>query len=348
VTETSPQYAVAVNDDAARLHGNSIVVNGLAQPGNLAFAYDTMINGGITATNLTVAANEGFAEAVKRFEHALRTLETHPRGEKLTMVTDADEIRAAKAQGRAGVMMGFQNADPIEDDLDYLHAFYRLGLRILQLTYQRRNRLGDGCAEPADGGLSIFGREVVAACNELGILVDLSHCGYRTTMEGIEASSVPVVISHANLYAINPIMRNKRDDTIRLLAQHDGVMGITSASRLMSAKGNEEGADLDQYLDQIDYMIDLVGPDHVGVGLDISEGMTQEEFERRRATFLTKFPELRFGGDFPLEHYFARGISSAAQFPNITTGLQRRGYSEEVIRKIIGGNFMRVFQATLT
>jgi membrane dipeptidase len=124
-------------------------------------------------------------------------------------------------------------------------------------------------------------------------------------------------------------------------------MGITSASRLMLPTGGQEGSDLSDYLDQVDYMVDLVGPDSVGIGLDISEGMTQEEFILRRATFLTKFPELKVGGDFPLKNYFTRDLSSAAATPGITQGLAERGYSGTDIEKIIGGNFMRVFEATL-
>lgn len=328
---------------AAQIHEESVVVNGLAQPGNLPLAYDAMIDGGITASNLTVAANEDFPAAVKGFEYALRTMEQHSRADRLTLIKNADDIRAAKAAGLTGVIMGFQNADPIEDDLDYLHVFRRLGLRIVQLTYQRRNLLGDGSSEPADAGLSMFGRQVVKECNELGILVDVSHCGHQTSLDAVEASSAPIVISHANLYSINPIFRNKKDEVVRAVAERGGLMGITSVSRLLSARGNEEGSDLSQFLDHIEAVIELVGIDHVGVGLDISEGMTQEEFEVRQATFLTKFPELRMGGAFPLEHYFARGISSAAEFPNITSGLVERGYAPEDVKQIVGGNFMRVF-----
>lgn len=328
---------------AAQIHEESVIVNGLAQPGNLPLAYDAMIDGGITASNLTVAANEDFPAAVKGFEYALRTMEQHARADRLTLIEDASDIRAAKAAGLTGVIMGFQNADPIEDDLDYLHVFHRLGLRVMQLTYQRRNLLGDGSSEPADAGLSMFGRQVVEACNELGILVDVSHCGHQTSLDAVEASSAPIVISHANLQSINPVFRNKKDEVVKAVAERGGLMGITAVSRLLSPRGNEEGADLSQFLDHIEAVIELVGVDHVGVGLDISEGMTQEEFEVRRKTFLTKFPELRMGGAFPLEHYFARGISSAAEFPNITEGLVERGYTPEDVKQIVGGNFMRVF-----
>ena len=136
-----------------------------------------------------------------------------------------------------------------------------------------------------------------------------------------------VVFSHANLHAINPIPRNKTDDQIKALAARGGVMRITTASRLMLPTGGQEGSNMSDYLDQVDYMVDLVGHDHVGIGLDISEGMTQEEFILRRATFLTKFPELKVGGDFPLKNYFSRGLSSAAETPGITRGLVERGYS---------------------
>ena len=329
------------------LHSAAFVVNGLAQPGHLPSAYDAMLNGGVTATNLTVAANENFAVGMQRFEQALTEMERHEHSGRLRVVRTGQEIRKAKTDGVGGVIIGFQNADPIEDDLSYLRIFYRLGLRILQLTYQRRNRLGDGCGEPNAAGLSIFGRQVVAAANEMGILIDLSHVGARSTLEAIEASEQPTVFSHTNVYTINPILRNKDDDQIRKLAASGGVMGITSISRLLTEAGRLHGTDLDDVLDQIEYVAELVGIDHVGIGLDIAEGMTEEDFLVRRKTFLAQFPELKFGGDFPFEHYFTRGLSSAGNFRSITRGLVDRGFTDDDVTKVIGGNFMRVFDAVL-
>ena len=329
------------------IHNEAIVVNGLAQPGHLHKAYDAMLDGGVTATNLTVAANEDFRKGIARLEEALEVMEAHDRSDLLRVVRNGEEIRRAKADGVSGVIIGFQNADPIEDELANLRIFHRLGLRILQLTYQRRNRLGDGCGEPDDAGLSIFGRQVIEECNRLGILVDLSHVGYRSTMEAMEASADTTVFSHANVHSINPILRNKQDDQIKALAETGGVMGITSISRLMTERGRLHGTDLGEFLDQVDYVADLVGIDHVGVGLDIAEGMTEEDFLARRKTFLAKFPELKFGGDFPFEHYFTRGLATAANMRSITAGLVDRGYSAEDVGKVMGGNFMRVFDRVL-
>ena len=149
------------------------------------------------------------------------------------------------------------------------------------------------------------------------------------------------------MYAINPILRNKQDDQIRELAATGGVMGITSISRLLTEEGRLHGTDLDDVLDQIEYVAGLVGVDHVGVGLDIAEGMTEEDFLVRRKTFLAKFPELKFGGDFPFEHYFTKGLNSAAHIREITKGLVSRGFTDEDVRKVIGGNFMRVFDVVL-
>ena len=165
--QTSNEFT---SDDAERIHANSIVVNGLAQPGHLPIALDAMLDGGITVTNLTVAANENFAEGVRKFEDALQAIEDHPRSHLLSVTRTADDISRVHREGGAGVMIGFQNADPIEDNLDYLSIFYRLGLRVLQLTYQRRNLLGDGNGEPGDAGLSIFGHQVIEECNRLGTL----------------------------------------------------------------------------------------------------------------------------------------------------------------------------------
>ncbi len=219
----------------------------------------------------------------------------------------------------------------------------RLGLRICQLTYQRRNLAADGAGEPANAGLSLFGRELVAALNRNGVLIDLSHTGSRSTLETIELSEAPVAVTHACLQRFNPVPRNKSDEEIKALAARGGVFGMNAIARLLSPTGGQEGATIAQFVDQIDYLVELVGVDHVGLGLDISEGLTPELFEQRRKGFLTDFPELRLGGDFPYEHYYVFGLQSMASMRLITETLVERGYGDDDVLKILGGNFVRLF-----
>jgi membrane dipeptidase len=301
---------------------------------------EIMREGGVTAVNLTVAYRDGFAPAAQHLSYLLQAVDR--RADEIRITRTVHDIRAAKADGVPAIILGFQNSEPIEGRFEYLDLFHRLGLRIVQLTYQRRNLAADGCGEPANAGLSVFGRELVAELNRLGILIDLSHTGVRSTLEAIELSAVPVSFTHACVYAKNPMRRNKTDEEIRALAGRGGVMGINGVARLMSPEALERGATLDELVDQVDYVVELVGVDHVGIGLDISEGMTPEDFEQRKVTFLAQFPEL--GGDFAYEHYYATGLDSMAKMSVLTEALVARDYSDEDVLKILGGNFLRLLE----
>ena len=339
----------ASTDTAARvraLHEQAVIVNGLGggkvcMPSSRTSEFrlpEIMREGGVAAVNLTVSYKDGFADTMRNLSYLLQAMDGR---DDIRVARTADDIRAAKAEGGSAVVLGFQNSDPIEGKLEYLDILHRLGLRIVQLTYQRRNLVADGCGESADAGLSVFGRELVGELNRLGILIDLSHTGVRSTLETIELSRVPVSFTHACVYAKNPMRRNKTDGEIRALAARGGVMGINAVARLMSPEALQRGSTMADFVDQVDYVVDLVGIDHVGIGLDISEGMTPEDFEQRKVTFLAQFPEL--GGEFAYEHYYTTGLDSMAKAELITDGLVARGYSDEDVLKILGGNFMRLF-----
>jgi membrane dipeptidase len=334
---------------ARELHARALVVNGLAgaqvmpRSGEIAFDIPpAMRAGGVTAVNFTVSYDDrdDFGVTSAELAHVLRAID-ETDGTRLALTVD--DIRAAKEAGEAAIVLGFQNATGIEDKLEYLEIFHRLGLRVLQLTYQRRNLLADGCGEAADGGLSTFGRQVLAELNRLGILVDLSHTGERSTLEAIELSAAPVSVTHACLHRFNPIPRNKTDEVVRALAAGGGVFGMNSIARFVSPRGREEGATIEQFADQIDHLVELVGVDHVGIGLDVNEGLTPELFEARRRGFLKQYSEIA-GGDFPYEHYYVFGLTSMANTILITETLVDRGYSDEDVLKILGGNFLRLFE----
>ncbi len=338
-----------VSDHAAELHRRALIFNGLAGSSALPQGRDAdwdlpaiMRDGGITSANLTLALNEGFKATSVRMSNLLRAID---RYDGVRVARTVDDILAAKAEGGVAIAMGFQNTDPIEGNLAYLDLFHRLGLRIVQLTYQRRNLVADGGGEPANGGLSVFGRDLVAELNRLGILIDLSHTGVRSTLETIEASADPVSITHACLQHFTPVARNATDEEVKALAARGGVFGMNAIARLISPTGRQDGATIEQFVDQIDYLVELVGIDHIGIGLDINEGMTPEVFEARRKGFLTEFPELTMGGDFPFEHYYASGLTSMRHVDRITDALVRRGYGDDDVIKILGGNFVRLLRA---
>jgi membrane dipeptidase len=339
----------SIRKRATELHQSALIVNGLCSSSSVPKSPEAefglpsiMREGGVTAVNLTVSVHDGYRTTCERLSHLLRAIERQA-DQGVRLARTAGDIAAAKEEGGAAVIVGFQNSDPIEGNLAYLDLFHRLGLRIVQLTYQRRNLAADGVGEPANAGLSVFGRELVAELNRLGILIDLSHTGERSTLEAIELSEAPVSITHSCLQRFNPVARNATDQEVKALAAKGGVFGMNAIARLISPTGREEGATVTQFVDQIDYLAELVGVDHIGIGLDINEGLTPELFEQRRKGFLTQFPELRMGGDFPFEHYYAFGLTTMAKTQLITEELVARRYPDEDVLKILGGNFMRLF-----
>jgi len=177
--------------------------------------------------------------------------------------------------------MGFQNAVHLDDKLDNADEFSKLGARIVQLTYQGKNSFGSGCAAEFDPGLTEAGERLVEKLNELGILIDLSHCGYQTTLDAIAASYRPCAFTHANVRALCDHPRNKTDGEIKALAEKGGAMGIASYSAFSDIKKNHAPS-IVEYLDIIDYVVRLVGVHHVGIGLDRYPDLDQGRLRERQ------------------------------------------------------------------
>jgi membrane dipeptidase len=338
------------------IHEKSVIVNGLStfygvneitniNPVRVSRYYELMSRGGVTGVNFTIAIDHSFSEACRNISLVVNSLE-HAASGKLVQVRSGEEIREVKRSDGCGLLFGFQNTLPVEFNLGFLKTFHTLGVRIVQLTYQKRNLVGDGCGEKEDAGLSEFGVKVVEELNRLGILIDLSHCGYKTTMEAIELSKSPVAFTHANAKALNDCIRCKSDEQIHALTEKEGVMGITVLSKFLRPNGGMTGTTLEDFLDHVAYVVDLVGVDHVGLGFDVFELRSKEDFqEHHEGRFYLKYPEMKMGAkEEPYENYFCEGLRSMSETLNVTRGLVSRGYSDEEIEKILGENFLRLFK----
>jgi len=217
-----------------------------------------------------------------------------------------------------------------------LSTLWKMGIRVIQLSYNDATALGCGCTEPNDTGLTSVGQQVVQIMNKLGMVVDLSHTGNRTARDAAEVSEDPVTFTHANPLALKDKPRNKPDDLIRLVAEKGGIMGVTPyASFCKSAPG--ERPTVEDFLDQVDYVVQLIGIDHVGIGTDKFEGRTELEYTTE---FKSRYPKLMV----EFEHRHMVGFSSISNWPVITEGLIKRGYSDEDCGKILGGNFFSLFK----
>jgi membrane dipeptidase len=264
-----------------------------------------------------------------------------------------DEVVAAKRESRHclyltgnGVPLTQQWVS-VEDELRYLRVFFQLGIRMMHLTYQRRNMIGDGCGEKTDAGLSDFGRRVIAEMNRVGVIPDCAHSGWKTSLEAAEASQKPVVASHTVCAALdsNPHARSKPDGVIRAIADTGGLVGICCISRFLRGSGA-----IDMLLNHVDHVAKKFGVDHVAFGTDVAYSSQNSSAERR------KIPKTRRGRDdfrtlWLPDNYKAKPEAiesiSFTNWPLFTVGLVQRGYSDDDIRKIIGGNVLRVARESL-
>jgi membrane dipeptidase len=329
------------------LHHDSLVIDGLeAAPMNREH-FARLRRGGVDAVNYTCAkVTDDFGSAALNVRGLLRLIDANP--EEVLLVRKTSDILTAQEGGRIGLIAGFQNAAPIMGRIEYLELLHEMGVRIIQLTYNERNLLGDGCIEAANGGLSRLGRRAVEEMNRLGMVVDVSHCGERTTLDAIELSSSPVLISHANAKSLCPSPRNKSDAVLDALVKNGGVMGVAFWAP-MTFKDPGVRPALDDLLDHVDYLVGRMGVDHVGIGSDLGEGESREYYESMFLRGGGLYPEITedLGEWYGFDTRMVEGLESAVAFPRVTEGLLGRGYAEEDIRKILGENTLRVLRQVI-
>jgi membrane dipeptidase len=332
------------------------VIDALGGPGSVNSPGKTLVASeladvrasGITAVNLTVSSVGSYArdyngtiEQIGRWDAEIAA---HP--DLLMKLNDARDFAVAKRSGKLAIIYGFQDATPFGEDLDRLDTFRGLGVRIVQLTYNRRNLVGDGCLEPGNAGLSQFGHSLVERMNAGNVLVDLSHCGTRTTDEAIAFSRKPVAITHAGCAAVANLPRNKNDATLRALADRGGVVGIYFMPYLRIS-GQPMAEDV---IAHIEHALDVAGEDHVGIGTDGTISAVQLTDEYKKA-FTDEIAErqkagISAPGETTAVYTFVPDLNTPRRFEILATLLAKRGRPERVIEKVLGGNFLRLFNET--
>jgi len=251
---------------------------------------------------------------------------------RIDAVADFDRVME---EDRIGYIVGIQNAHHFNSP-DDVNEFYALGQRVSQLTYNSQNRIGAGATERVDGGVTHFGAAIIERMNEMGMAVDVSHCGDRTTLDAFELSSAPVLITHSNareLVGGHP--RTKSDEAIRAMARQGGVMGITGVRNFIR---DREPTTIEHMLDHYDHVARLVGVEHLGVGSDMDadgyDDVSPDAYERLRSGYDESYA---FRGQIDTD-----GFDHPQKIYDLTEGLIRRGYSDADIELILGGNFKRV------
>ena len=303
---------------------------------------------GLSAVLLSVAPsgrfwmNDDAFERVKAFIAKCKTkIAAHP--DAFILVENAKDIQTAHRERRAGIIMRFQGAEPLGEDSERIAMFRGLGVRVIQLTHNRRNLVGDGCMEPGNAGLSNFGHEVVARLNAEKIVVDLAHGSQRTIAEGILASKAPVVISHTGARALSDLPRNTGDAELRAMAERGGVAGVIFWPYLRT---DTQPMAID-VIRHLEHMIDVCGEDHAGIGTDSQVAAVERtaEFEKDNREWIKAAKEDGiFDKNRPDDLYtFIPDLNMANRFEVLAAMLSARKHSDARIAKILGGNFARVF-----
>jgi membrane dipeptidase len=313
------------------IHEDALIVDSLIVSNWGPDVFQSLQRGGLSAINATCAVWENFRQTAENIAQWHQWFAQY--SDLIVPVRHTDDIAAAKAAGKVGVILGFQNASPFEDRPDFVRLFKSMGVGVVQITYNNQNLIGSGAYESTDSGLSDFGRMIVDEMNAAGVAVDLSHVGAKTSADAIGHSAKPVCFTHANPMSLKKHVRNKEDGLLRALVDKGGYVGVNLFSIFMPDDANTRIEDITVMLD---YLIDLIGDDHIGIGTDLTQG--------HGADFFRWICMINGQGDLVLEipeEDQGMLIRKADDYGLITQALEKHGYSEDRVRKIMGLNFVR-------
>jgi membrane dipeptidase len=295
--------------------------------------YSTWLRGGVNVCVVSAASTHTARQtlsnlaAIAKFVAAVQ---------ELCFARELEDIARAASDRRLAIILHLQGTHALEYEPDLLYAYREAGIRIVQLGYNQRNPLFDGCDEPDDGGMSKLGRQTIALLDQLGFVVDLSHTSERTCLQALEQATCPRIFSHSNLRAVHDSPRNISDTVLRELAACGGVIGINGFPSFVSKNTKPT---LDDFIDHIAYVCEAAGPDYVGLGLDYWFADPP----------LATYQQLVLSGAWNAEFYppppyaYPQGLETAEGFPALRQRLHERGFQPTEVDRIMGGNFLRVF-----
>ncbi|MCV6589999.1 MAG: dipeptidase [Marinobacterium sp.] len=325
------------------LHKELIVIDGLQYSNWNREIFQQLHAGGVTMVHATIVYHEQIRETLLRIAEWNRHFEHN--ADLIMPVKSAADIRRAKELGKVGVMFGAQNCSPIEDDIGMIEIMRELNLMIMQLTYNNQSLLACGCYEAEDSGVTRFGRQAIKEMNRVGMVVDMSHSGERSTLDAIEISERPIVISHANPTSFHAAKRNKSDTVLKALGESGGLLGFSLYPFHLK---NGPDCTLEAFCDMVARTADLMGVEHIGIGTDLCQAQPVEVLEWMRNGRWSK--EMDYGEGSKSNADWPRPLSwfrDSRDFPNITAGLLARGFSHEDVARIMGLNWLNYLEDAL-
>ncbi len=328
----------------AALYKNSIVIDSLCSPltdMDAPPSADTLAairQSGITAINFTIS-DPTFEGTVGNIAAVEAAVEQHP--ETFLIVRRHSDIARAKRENKIGLMLGFQYTAFLEEKPERIGMFHQLGVRIMQLTYNNRSLFGDGCLEPGNAGLSKAGIAAIKKMNDLGVAVDLSHSGYRTTSEGIIESKKPVLITHSGCAAVYAHPRSKPDEILKSLSDRGGYFGVYLMPYVVASPTVPTR---EHVLDHVMHAINVCGADHVGIGSDGSIQKTVLTAEQKAAfdKDIARRKQLGIGAPGEDRYPYVPDLNGPDHMEIIAAELAKRGQPASVIEKVLGANFQRI------
>jgi membrane dipeptidase len=334
------------SSSANALYSNAVVIDSLCAPfldSNLSGsqapdAIAAVRKSGITAINFTIATRD-FEETLNTLANAQKLVDDHP--EMFLIVRRYSDLARCKREDKLGLMLGFQDTAFLEQDPDRIDLFRKLGVRIMQIAYNVRNKFADGCLDLENTGLTTAGQDVIWKMNVLGVALDLSHSGYRTMSEGIARSNKPVLISHSGCAGVYAHPRNTPDDILKLLADRGGYFGVYFTPYLVASPIVPTR---EHVLDHLLHAINVCGADHVGIGSDctIQKIVLTPEMKAAFDKNFARRKEQGIGAPGEDRYPYVPDLNGPDHMQVIADELEKRGQPDQVVEKVLGANFQRV------
>jgi len=301
--------------------------------------FEQMRAGKLDCCHVTIAYHETALETLRRVGEWNRLFEAH--GDLITRVGSGDDVRNANRHSKTGIVYGFQNCSPIEDDYNLVEIFHQLGVRFMQLSYNNQSLLATGCYEQEDPGITRFGKQVIREMNRVGMVIDMSHSAERSTLEAIELSERPVAITHANPHSFHPALRNKSDNVLKALAESGGMLGFSLYPHHLAG-----GTDcrLEDFCQMVADCAELMGVDRIGIGSDLCQDQPDSVVEWMRNGRWSRSTDFGEGSaanaGFPNQPGW---FANSSHYGNISEGLIGQGFGAAEVEKIMGGNWLTFF-----
>ena len=319
-----------------------LIIDGLQYSNWSREIFEQMRQGGLDCVHVTIAYHETCLETLRNIGQWNQLFQQY--SDLITPVGSASELLQARAEGKTGVVFGFQNCSPIEDDYSLVEIFHTLGVRFMQLSYNNQSLLATGCYEENDPGITRFGKQIIREMNRVGMVIDMSHSAERSTLEAIELSDRPIAITHANPTFFEPALRNKSDTVMKALGETGGMLGFSLYPFHLK---NGPECTLQEFCQMVESAAEMMGIDNIGIGSDLCQDQDNSVVEWMRNGRWSKATDFGEGSSsnagWPKQPDW---FSNSTHYNNLATGLSQQGFSDEDVHKVMGQNWLRFFESS--